>query len=544
MQPTFTHPANPPSQLKRWSPVRFAVTAVFAASLAAACGETDDQPTDWQQGPIGAGATGGTAGAAGTGGGVVQQPGTFGGGGFVAGAVGGAATGGVQQPAGPGPGVQPGAAGGAASGGELGGGVAAETPYCKVKAIVDKNCLGCHGATLAAGAPFRLVTYADLTAAHPTRAGKKVFERVGVRVHADQSQAESLTVMPPGRQLPAADIAIIDQWVAAGAPQGTNPTCAGAAGGGTGGAEPQTKTWPPAECDAVYKVTAHGAGGVNTPAMAPPGVESHPQVAWDAPWGNEEVQAIAFKTITDNPKVLHHWILSGRPGGFLTGWAPGEDGVRLMKPDVGMLMPRGAGAMNLDMHYFNTMGTQAEPDQSGVEICVVKKAKFRKNNAAVTMSLTSLGDFLGGGLAPANTVNHDVTSTCTLGGSQPVTLLSASPHAHKYARHMKFTLTRANGEVIVMHDMPFMFGEQKSYGLDPPVVANPGDTITTTCTYTNMTSRNITFGESTENEMCFNFATYYPAGGLTCSGGGGLIGGFGGGGATGAGGAFGGLLGF
>jgi hypothetical protein len=347
--------------------------------------------------------------------------------------------------------------------------------------------------------------------------------------------------MPPGKPLPAADVAIIDQWVAAGAPQGENPTCAGLSGGATGGGEPQAKVWPLPECDAVYKITAHGAGGVDAPAMAPPGVESHPQVGWDAPWGDEEVQAIAFKTITDNAKVLHHWILSGRPGGFLTGWAPGEDGIRLMRPDVGMLMPRGAGSLNLDMHYFNTMGTQAEADKSGVEVCVVKKAKFRKNNAAVTMSLASIGDFFGGGLAPANTVNHEVTSNCTVGGSQPITLLSASPHAHKYARHMRFTLTRASGEMITMHDQAFMFGEQKSFALDPPVVVQPGDVITTTCIYTNMTSRDITFGESTENEMCFNFATYYPAGALTCSGGG-LIGG--GGGGTGAGGVFGGLLGF
>jgi hypothetical protein len=520
----FTYSRNLPST--RHVSARFAITAVLAASLAAACAETDD-PTTPGQSPSGPGATGGTVGTGGTGGGVVL-PGTLGGG-LTGGETG---FGGVQP--GPGPVASPGTGGGTA--GAAGG---ADTPYCKVKAIVDKNCLGCHGDVLAAGAPFKLVTYADLTAAHPAKPGKKVYERVGVRVHAEQSQAENLPVMPPGKPLPAAELAIIDQWVAAGAPQGENATCAGSSGGATGGAQPQASVWPLPECDAVYKVTAHGAGGVDTPAMATPGIESHPQVAWDAPWGNEEVQAIAFKTITDNTKVLHHWILSGRPGGFLTGWAPGEDGIRLMRADVGMLMPRGAGAMNLDMHYFNTMGTKAEPDKSGVEICIVKKPKFRKNNAAVTMSLTSLGDFLGGGLAPANTVNHEVTSNCTVGGSQPITLLSASPHAHKYARHMRFTLKRSSGELVTMHDQPFMFGEQKSFALDPPVVAQPGDVITTTCIYTNMTSNNITFGESTENEMCFNFATYYPAGALSC--GGGLIGG---GGGTGAGGVLGGLLGF
>jgi hypothetical protein len=526
------HPKNALSTRRQGSAL-LAITAVVAVSLVTACGEPDDgaDGTGAWPGQVGAGNTGGTAGAGGTSGAGPVNPGGAAGGGSIAG--GATGLGGTQ--AGPGAVVPGGTAGGTAGGG-------VDTPYCKVKAIVDKGCLGCHGSELAGGAPFKLVSYADLTAAHPSKPGKKVYERVGFRVHADKSQSEGLTVMPPGKPLPAADVAIIDQWVAAGAPQGENPTCAGTAGGvAPGGGEAQNKVWPLPECDAVYKITAHGAGGVDTPASAPPGRESHPQVAWDAPWGDEEVQAIAFKTITDNAKVLHHWILSGRPGGFLTGWAPGEDGIRLMRPDVGMLMPRGPGSLNLDMHYFNTMGTTTESDKSGVEVCVVKKPKFRKNNAAVTMSLASLGDFLGGGLAPANTVNHEVTSNCTVGGSQPVTLLSASPHAHKYARHMRFTLKRSSGEMLVMHDQPFMFGEQKSFALDPPVVVNPGDVITTTCVYTNMTSKNITFGESTEDEMCFNFAMYYPAGGLTCSGGG-FFGG-GGGAGSGAGGVLGGLLG-
>jgi hypothetical protein len=406
------------------------------------------------------------------------------------------------------------------------GGGSLDTPWCKTKAILTKRCVDCHSTSGGTG-PFPLETHAHLVAAHPSKPGKKVYERVGVRIHATQSQAEGLGVMPPGKEMAADELATIDAWVKAGAPAGENPTCTPPAGTPTTPTE--AAVWPPAECDAVYKITAHGAGGLDTPAMAPPGVESHPQVAWDAPWGDEKVQAIAFKTITDNKDVLHHWILSGRPGGFLTGWAPGEDGVRMMKPDIGMLMPTGKGSLNLDMHYFNTMGTVAKPDKSGVEICVVKQAKFRKNNASVTMSLASIGDFLGGGLAPANTTNHEAKATCTVGGTQPITLLSASPHAHKYAVRMRFVLTRkGGGEPIVMHDEPFMFGEQKSYSLDPPVVVMPGDVITTSCFFTNKTSRNISFGESTESEMCFNFAMYYPAGALTCSGGGGLIGGGGG----------------
>jgi hypothetical protein len=34
------------------------------------------------------------------------------------------------------------------------------------------------------------------------------------------------------------------------------------------------------------------------------------------------------------------------------------------------------------------------------------------------------------------------------------------------------------------------------------------------------TNRTIGFGESTDDEMCFNFALYYPSGALTCGAGG------------------------
>lgn len=443
--------------------------------------------------------TGGT-----TAGGASQLPATPGGSGGLSGGAG-------APPSGADAGVassQPAGTGGGTSSDDGG--------WCKVKAILDAKCKSCHTTPPVAGAPFPLETYADLTAAHPTMAGKKVYERVAVRVDGAQSQAENLGVMPPGTQLPADDVATIKAWAAAGAKAGADTTCAGA-GGATGGTQADA-TWPLPECDEVYKIVSHGSGGASSPYMVPAGQEIHPQVGWDAPWGNEEVQAIAFKSITDNPKVLHHWILYSKSGAFLTGWAPGEDGIKKWPDDVGMSLPSGAGSLRLDMHYFNLKGTTTEPDNSGVEVCVVKKEHFRKNAAAVT------GRLAGFPVIPANSTNVDITSQCKFSGSTPVTLLTASPHAHTYARHMKFTVKKKSGEEIVMHDMPFMFGEQHSYPLDPPVVVEAGDVITTTCTYTNTTNRTVTAGESTTDEMCFNFAVYYPAGKFSC-GGGGFIGG-------------------
>jgi hypothetical protein len=85
------------------------------------------------------------------------------------------------------------------------------------------------------------------------------------------------------------------------------------------------------------------------------------------------------------------------------------------------------------------------------------------------------------------------------------------------AKHMKFTLERADGEKIVMHDQSFNFEEQGQFDLKEPLQVNKGDKLITTCTYDNDTDKTVTFGENTGNEMCFNFALYYPQGALKCT---------------------------
>ena len=41
-------------------------------------------------------------------------------------------------------------------------------------------------------------------------------------------------------------------------------------------------------------------------------------------------------------------------------------------------------------------------------------------------------------------------------------------------------------------------------------VLKPGDVVRQRCAYRNETTRTITFGENTEDEMCFGFTLYYP----------------------------------
>jgi hypothetical protein len=152
----------------------------------------------------------------------------------------------------------------------------------------------------------------------------------------------------------------------------------------------------------------------------------------------------------------------------------------------------GAG-FSLEMHYNNTVG-EGELDASGVELCVTEE--LRPKEAAVHW------------LGTVNLNKLEAVGTCTPANQTPVTILASSPHMHLQGRHMKTVINRKAGGTETLIDQAFDFNTQISY--PTPATINPGDTLTTTCTYAKPTP----FGEGTNEEMCFNFVTAYPAGGL------------------------------
>jgi len=418
---------------------------------------------------------------------------------------------------------------GSGGAGGVGGSLAPTGPtFCDALVVMKGACHECHGAARQYGAPMSLVTYQDLIAPAFTRPELKTYELVGQRIH------DTVKPMPElPRMLTAPQMATLDTWIAAGAPAGADPTCGGnvatvtggtggtpvageggtggevIATGGTGGTTPGEFAWPE-DCEEMFTFTAY-SGSKGTAANIAPNSETHPQFYFDVPWSGD-VQALAFRSITDNTKVLHHWIMygpgSGGLGGdkFLVGWAPGKDEKTPLPPDVGMYMP-GSGQVRLDVHYNNKgAGSMAETDASGVEVCVTHT--FRKYTATV-MGLQASAT------APAaQTKTNTTVANCTTTGSEPVHVLSVSPHMHKLGVHAFLSHTTGGMERI-LHDAPFNFENQQVYPLDNVIVKN-NDKLTTACTYTNPTNSTVQFGQDTSDEMCFNFITYYPMGAMNC----------------------------
>lgn len=368
---------------------------------------------------------------------------------------------------------------------------------CDVKAIVDAHCASCHGREPKFGAPMSLASAMDFRVAAPETTAS-----VGQQVLARVEDQQRPMPPPPNEALSNADRQVLKQWIEAGAPDGT---CSSPSMGTGGGGSDETLDPLPADVT-CYKLTAR-ASAAGEEYSVPTTPDLYQCFEYAAPWGDKKVQVVRVRPIIDNDKVLHHWNLynvagavkDGNNGSCLgahpnaalvSGWAPGGKTLEL-DADIGLRTE--AGGFSLEMHYNNKLG-EGQLDASGAEVCVTEK--LRPKEAAVHW------------LGTQNLNKLSATGTCTPLNSGPVTIISSSPHMHLQGRHLKTVINRKDGGTEVLIDKPFDFNTQISY--PTPAVINPGDTLSTTCTFATPTP----FGQGTNEEMCYNFVVAYPAGQL------------------------------
>jgi cytochrome c553 len=88
---------------------------------------------------------------------------------------------------------------------------------CDVANLMASKCTSCHGRPLTGGAPFSLLSRADLIAASPSYPGKTIAERSLVRMQATSAP------MPPLPAAPATaiEISAFNTWLTAGTPDQT-----------------------------------------------------------------------------------------------------------------------------------------------------------------------------------------------------------------------------------------------------------------------------------------------------------------------------------
>ena len=395
-----------------------------------------------------------------------------------------------------------------------------DTPLpCELQSVLRASCQSCHARTPGAGAPMALITREDFLAAAVTRPERKVYELVLERVHSSSAP------MPPSpqRRLVTQELALFDAQLTADLASGPD-SCDDARPLESASAGKVAYPAPdPAEIDRCYPLLAHGVSGTDdqSPFHVPSG-ESHACFVFDVPWSGD-VQAVSIRSRQST--AVHHWLLSDHTGDIQGGSvlpdradcnlsahkifavsAVNQQSELNMPPGVGLQMPAGGGSarMMLGMHYFNT----GEPvdDTSGAEICVARAPRPQ------TASITELGVSLLN-LPPHRST--DVSSTCRPSYNGEIHIIRAFPHMHARGVRLDTIIQRASGARETLIDVPFSFENQIAYDVDQRL--QPGDRMLTTCHFDNMTNRTILGGESSDDEMCINFVTAWPAGSLVTS---------------------------
>jgi hypothetical protein len=392
---------------------------------------------------------------------------------------------------------------------------------CDIAAIVSEHCTTCHAATPKFNAPMALTSADAFGAPAPITSTEPVRSVAKRRINAEGAAR----MPPPGtvEALDATELSALNAWLDSGAPALATGGCAITDGTSVlpGGSEEllprPTATgtvlgpyegWDEdgVEC---YPFVTYQPGDKSTPYRVGTAADKYMGFGFKPPWqGTRFVRA--FRTIIDNEQVLHHWILFEEPtavdgnaaeilgahpgGAMMHGWAPGGSDL-YFTPDLGIRMTSDSNYL-LEVHYNSNDPTAV--DASGLEICV---AEAPPENEAIISWLGT--DAISG---------TSSSGTCQPRGNQPIHIVAGTPHMHLKGTHMKVELDRASGGAEILHDEPFSFQNQRGYQED--ITIQPGDRITTTCTY-NAPS---TFGKGTNEEMCYWFALAYPAGALTDGG--------------------------
>jgi hypothetical protein len=281
--------------------------------------------------------------------------------------------------------------------------------------------------------------------------------------------------------------------------------------------------------ETCYEFRAHGVSSATdtTKFTVQPG-QSYNQFYFDVPWPAGSV-ATRFGARFDNLAVLHHWLgfasgaataagtvqpnvtgtTLGEGAELIGGWAVGGCNVEFGQ-DMGLKLPN-TGKIMVQWHHFNSTGAPAQ-DGTAVQFCVVPAAQ-RKNIGGLTFLGTENFNGLAG--MPAGQTSK-FSGTCTNNSGKPITIVGWNPHMHLLGTNMASVVQRAGGSSVTPFNHSFQFDHQVNYMLPPttPFVLQPGDKITSTCTFNNTTTAPVAFGQSTKAEMCYQFTFAYPYGAL------------------------------
>ena len=376
-----------------------------------------------------------------------------------------------------------------------------------VAPIIFQNCASCHRPGEVA--PFSLLTYSDVKK-HARQIARVTSERIMPPWKAEKGFGEFLNE----RYLSDAQIALLQDWVTAGTPEGKPSDLP---------AVPKfPEGWTLGEPDMIieaqedYQLGAEGRD-VYRCFVIPTGL-------------TEDRYVSSIEVRPGNRRVVHHVIahvdttgkgreldakdegpgystfggVGFRSSGSIGGWAPGNFPSRL--PDgLGLPLPKGADVI-LQVHY-NRSG-KPETDRTKVGIYFVKgPLQKRVRTAPVIKAALRI---------PANDSNFVVNASLPV--PLGATVYRVMPHMHLLGREMKVTATLPDGKILPLVHVPdWDFNWQTTYTFKKPIHLPAGSRVDLEARYDNSSHnplnphnppRLVTWGEQTSDEMCIAFLTF------------------------------------
>ena len=243
---------------------------------------------------------------------------------------------------------------------------------------------------------------------------------------------------------------------------------------------------------------------------------------WTIPSGTEKYLCLrktvgetmyikAFRAVA--PTGTHHTVLTaGTPSGndgvqecngltnenaMIYGSGIGTDALELPQ---GVATKVEAGQqLLLNLHLYN-VSDQPITATTGIEIIPAEPVEVEHVAEGILAGRTF------GLVVPQGTSTQ--IGYCTMNGD--VNILAIAPHMHQAGRHMKVYAELPGGDML-LHDDAYDFNDQQIYRKDTPVPLTQGTRVRIECSYDNTTGAAISFGDSSDNEMCFAGLIRYPA---------------------------------
>ena len=316
---------------------------------------------------------------------------------------------------------------------------------------------------------------------------------------------------PPNEAASPDEIARFASWVSAGMPsKAASDSCQGTGGGGAGGAGGAGPGCTP------------DLGVVPTTSFTMPQNETDAYICYgiDLPAAAAKRHVTAFTPRLDNTTIVHHMLLlqsdtSYGPGPtacnalafdwkLLYAWAPGT-GPHVLPPEAGFPLDANSDVhFIVQVHYNNLQGLSGESDHSGIDLCTT--TDLRPHDA----DIAAFGSVSFGPIPAQSSAALDCTLAVPGGlGGLPITIFRAWPHMHQLGAQLSDTILHPGGPDTTLVDVA-AWDFQNQIGYPASATVQAGDTIHTRCTWNNDTPYDVSFGENTSDEMCFDFVSYYP----------------------------------